>query len=398
MEGRAGVRPTEECKEDEVNRKAFPTLYKKTSVGADQFWDISVEGNAIVTRWGQVDGKIQETRDVVKEGKNIGRSNATTASEQAELEAQSKWEHKLKKGYVKDLKDAQSGKVDSQYVEGGVLPMLAKRFDEDGHKISYPALAQPKFDGHRCIAMVDADGRCTLWTRSRKPITSMVHIVKAIEGLGLKSVVLDGELYNHDYKDRFEELTSFIRDSSVKPGAEVVQYHIYDVVSSEPQEKRTQWLHEKLIVGDWGNAKLRSPLLHYVETEMVSDEDHLMATFEHFLKKGYEGAMVRNVKGLYVNKRSHDLQKIKEFVDSEFIVVGVEEGRGKLAGHGIFVCATKDGAQFKAKMMGETSKLKEYWEDPGKVIGRMLTVKYQGLTKKENVPRFPVAVRFRDEL
>ena len=380
-----------------MKAKKLDTLYKKTSTGADQFWEISVEGNAIVTRWGQVSGKVQEARDLVKEGKNVGRSNATTPEEQALSEATSLWEKKLKKGYVKDLSSARAGKTDS-IIEGGIFPMLAQKFDEHGDKLKYPALVQPKFDGHRCIAMVDEQGRCTLWTRSRKPITSMGHIIKAIEGLQLNGAILDGELYNHDYRDKFEELTSFIRDSTAKPGAEAVQYHVYDIVTAEKQEKRTSLLHSFLITGSWGTAKLRSPHIVYVETERVDDEDGLMATFERFLKKGYEGAMARNVDGLYVNKRSTDLLKIKQFEDAEFKVVSVEEGRGKLAGHGIFVCQTDDGVEFRAKMIGDISELKKYWDDPKTAVGRYLTVKFQGYTKKNGVPRFPVAMRFREDV
>jgi DNA ligase-1 len=107
--------------------------------------------------------------------------------------------------------------------------------------------------------------------------------------------------------------------------------------------------------------------------------------------------MARNVDGYYVNKRSTDLLKIKQFMDEEFRVVNVEEGRGKLAGHGIFVCKTETGEEFRAKMMGDTSELKKYWDQPKLAVGRFLTVKFQGYTKKNNVPRFPVAMRFRDE-
>lgn len=381
-----------------MSKKAFPLLYKKTSVGADQFWEISVEDNVIVTRWGQVDGKVQETRDVVKEGKNIGRSNATTASEQAEAEAQSKWEHKLKKGYVKDLKSARAGETDS-IIEGGIFPMLAQKFSEHGDKLKYPCLVQPKFDGHRCIAIIGEDGRATLWTRSRKPITSMVHIQNELERLALpKGTVLDGELYNHAYKDNFEDLTSFIRDTEPKSGSTAVQYHVYDRVDPMAQRQRTDSLHSMLTSGSWGNAKPRSDYIVYVQTETANDEDELMAIFGRFLKQGYEGAMARNSDGRYVNKRSTDLLKIKQFEDAEFRVVGVEEGRGKLAGHGIFVCQTEDGAQFKAKMMGDTAELKKYWDDPKLAVGRYLTVKFQGYTKKNGVPRFPVAMRFREDV
>ena len=219
----------------------LPKLYKKSTKGADQEWEISTEGNTIVTRWGQVGGAIQETRDVVAVGKNLGKKNETTPTQQAEAEAQSQWEKKLKKGYVQTLDDARAGKTDS-IIEGGVSPMLAHRFDEQGHKLTYHCYAQPKLDGHRCIAVIE-DGKCTLWTRTRKPITSMVHIQRDIEKLGFQErVVLDGELYNHDYRDRFEELTSFIRDSKPKSGAEAVQYHVYDIVEEQPFTLRNEAL------------------------------------------------------------------------------------------------------------------------------------------------------------
>lgn len=377
--------------------KAFEILYKKTSTGVDQFWEISVQGNMILTRWGQVEGKVQETTDIIKEGKNTGRANATTPEEQACSEATSLWEKKLKKGYVKDLNSAQAGKTDS-IIEGGIFPMLAQKFSEHGDKLKYPALVQPKFDGHRCIAMIDANQKSTLWTRSRKPITSMVHIKNELDRLALPAgTILDGELYNHDYRDKFEELTSFIRDSAPKPGSKAVQYHVYDRVDPATQQYRSSGLRSMLISSSPTAANPRSDYIIYVETDWVTDEDHLMATFERFLKQGYEGAMARNVAGKYVNKRSTDLLKIKQFEDAEFKVVGVEEGRGKLAGHGIFVCQTDAGDEFKAKMMGDTSELKKYWDNPKLAVGRYMTVKFQGYTKKNNVPRFPVALRFRDD-
>lgn len=370
----------------------LPTLFNKTRTGADQQWSIRTEGNCIITVWGQVGSAGLETRDWVKVGKNIGRSNETTPTQQAEAEAHSKWEHKLKKGYVQDLGAARSGEVDD-IIQGGIFPMLAERMDKHGGKLKYPCLAQPKFDGHRCIAIVDERGKCTLWTRSRKPIVSMPHIVSTVEALGLNGTKLDGELYNHDYRDRFEELTSFIRDSSVKPGAEVVQYHVYDIVNLQQQWFRTNTLR---IIGM--GLPEESPIV-IVETIEAANEEELMDAFGRFLAAGYEGAMARNRDGLYQeNRRSTDLIKIKEFVDDEFEVVGVEEGRGKLAGcAGAFIYKTKSGAEFKAKLMGELEGLRKYFEDPTLAVGRQLTVRYQGLTKKNGVPRFPVAMRFRED-
>ena len=78
------------------------------------------------------------------------------------------------------------------------------------------------------------------------------------------------------------------------------------------------------------------------------------------------------------------------------MVTGVNEGRGSFAGHGIFVCQTADGTKFEAKMIGAQTELKKYHQDPSLAVGRMLTVQYQGFTNKSGVPRFPVALRFKD--
>lgn len=368
----------------------LPTLYKKTSVGADQVWDIWTEDNVIVTRWGQLNGAIQETRDEVKKGKNVGRSNETTPTQQAESEAKSRWEKKLKKGYVKSLDDARAGRVDG-IITGGIFPMLAQKFSEHGHKLVYPCWLQPKLDGHRCIAVLQ-DGECTLWTRSRKPITSMNHICAAIEALGLPDCMLDGELYNHDLRDEFDELSSYIRDTEAKPGSEKVQYHVYDLAEEGLFSERTE-----LLQGIGRHFPKGGPLV-LVETLPADDEDELMLRFEHYLSIGYEGAIARNSDGPYVNKRSYDLLKIKEFDDGEFTVVGVKEGRGKMAGHAVFICHADNGEEFEAKMKGKLSDLRQYWEDPSLAVGRSLTVQYQGLTQKKVVPRFPVALRFREDV
>src|ERR1035437_8211993 len=185
-------------------------LYKKTSTGAIQQWDIRVNGNEIVTTYGQVGGKLQTTTETIREGKNAGKSNETTAEQQANLEAVATWQKKLKSGYVQSIDDAQNDVTDD-VIEGGVLPMLApsKSYPFDPNlekKIVFPAFVQPKLDGARCIAIV-VDGKATLWSRTRKPIYSAPHIVDALEELlPFGKFTLDGELYQHDYRNSFEDL------------------------------------------------------------------------------------------------------------------------------------------------------------------------------------------------
>lgn len=382
--------------------KTFPTLYKKTSTGKIQYWTISShsqigqmdeeeyapEWGLITTKFGQVDGKEQVTYDTITKGKNSGKKNATTAVEQAEAEAQAKWEKQLKKGYVQTLGGAQADETDD-LIEGGVVPMLAHKFAEQAHKIKYPAFVQPKLDGIRCIAIVK-EGAATLWSRTRKPITSCPHIIQELEAAfeGM-DIILDGELYNHDMKSDFEKVVSLVRQEEPAEGHEIVQYHVYDTVNGDNFRTRNTQLARLFRFFEFEALKL-------VQTKAVQSEDEVMNYFDKFRSIGYEGAMMRNMDSLYVNKRSADLQKVKEFDSDEFPVVGVEEGRGKLAGHAIFVCKTKEGKEFLAKLKGSTDLLKKYFDDHYLWQGKQLTVKYQGFTNKEKVPRFPVGVAIRD--
>jgi DNA ligase-1 len=272
--------------------------------------------------------------------------------------------------------------------------MLAHKFAEQGHKIKYPCFAQPKLDSIRCIAIIK-DGKCTLWTRTRKPITSVPHIVATLEkGLPKrddgKEIILDGELYNHEFKANFEKIVSMVRQEEPADDHRLVQYHIYDIVSEQPFSKRAIAL--RYLKTGWFDGSIVK-----VDTVLVENESQVTDLFEDWRAQGYEGAMLRNGDGLYANKRSYDLQKVKEMEEEEFPIVGIEEGRGKLAGHvGAFRCRTKSGKEFLAKMSGDTNRLRDYFTNHSLWEGKLLSVQYQGMTSAEEVPRFPVGKVIRD--
>lgn len=374
--------------------KTLPTLYKKTSTGAIQMWSIGVDTNRIIVHHGQKDGKIQVTEETIKEGKNIGRSNQTTPEEQALAEATSKWEGKIKKGYVEDLSRASAGEKD---IDGGYDCMLAHKFADHGHKIKYPAYTQPKLNGHRCLAVIE-DGVATLWSRTRKPITSCPHIIKELEAIYPEGTHhVDGELYNHKYKDKFEELASLIRQEVPADNHTEVQYHVYDKPLSHGYSNIAFQSRIETLRGNiHGYQKSVAPLKYVVftETVLVKDEQEMMDTFDHFIKQGYEGSMARNAGGPYVGKRSYDLQKVKEFLDDDYPIVGIKEGRGGYAGCGIFICQTPTGDTFDVKMRGPKERLKEFLAKPELWKGQSLVVKYQYISKY-NIPIFPVGERFK---
>jgi len=378
-----------------VRSEQFDTLYSGNKNGSVQQWTVSVSGATITKVYGQVGGALQTAADVVLKGKNVGRSNATTPVTQARAEAKSQWEKKLKSGYVRVLSDAQSGAVDTQFIEGGVEVMLAQKFSQHGGKIVYPAFVQPKLDGVRCVAILE-NGVCTLWTRTRKPITGVPHIARAIEEQfsGVRwpgraswaTLVLDGELYQHDYKDKFEQIVSFVRQREPKIGHTVVEYHVYDVIEDGDMFAARTWTVDEL--------QLRAPLAKVATTEVDSLDEILSMDMEH-RAAGYEGTIVRQAQAMYEAGRSMGLQKIKQFDDAEFEVTGVRAGRGRMSECAIFTCSTEIGTTFACKMEGALDTLKTYLTNPDTAIGKKLTVRYQGLTNG-GVPRFPIGVGVRD--
>src|SRR5271168_4039124 len=85
--------------------KGFATLYKKSSTGAIQYWQIMCYEDSdhsvnytLETEYGQVGtDSPQRTFDTISQGKNIGKKNETSVHQQAESEAQAKWEKQKKK-------------------------------------------------------------------------------------------------------------------------------------------------------------------------------------------------------------------------------------------------------------------------------------------------------------
>ena len=378
----------------EVNMATLPTIYKKTPTGKIQYWKVFVAehpdhstGYDIWTNFGQMGGKEQQTVDAIFEGKNIGKKNETTPEQQANLKAKQMWDKKIKSGYTESLIEAEQGNTKLPSID----PMLAFTIEDKEKYVTFPAWIQPKLDGFRCIAIVK-DGVATLYSRTRKIITTVPHINLQIQLTFNYDIILDGELYNHELKADFPRLAGIIKRDELHPDSKLIQYHIYDVV-----DNNLSWADRNYQV----NAKLdHAPQEHLiiVPSKRVHSREKLEEKFSEFLVDGYEGLMYRDTTSGYENKRSSSLLKVKTMQDAEFEVVGVEEGNGKLMGKaGSFTCVMADGQFFDAKMKGTNASLEDYLVNFDKYKGRMLTVQFQGYLPSGK-PRFPVGLRFRVDL
>lgn len=366
----------------------YNKLYKKTTTDKTQEWSIYVEGNTYYTIHGQEGGKLITSAKTTCIEKNIGKTNATTAEEQALAEVEAIYKDKLASGYSTDNINV----TKAAFFE----PMLAHEYNKMAAKkgkVSWPMFTQPKLDGIRCIA--HADG--SLFSREGKPIVSCPHIAEAVKNLHLPAgAVLDGELYNHDLKDDFNLLVSHIRKT--KPTLvdtvlceKIIQYHVYDCCHEKDELFVTRL--EKL--RSYITIDTTSYCIKLVSTLVALDFETFKNINSTHLSSGYEGSILRaNI--AYENKRSNGLLKYKEFTDDEFKVVDVLEGIGNRANMaGKIVILLNDGTTCEAGIKGGFAWYKKLLEDKSNVIGKMITVTYFGTTPYGKL-RFPVAKTIRD--
>src|SRR6185312_8822617 len=159
-------------------------LYKLGSKGETRVWWIDVDGDSYRTVSGILDGNLVESAWKAAKPKNVGRSNETTAEQQALLEAESKYENKQShEKYTDDL-----SKVEETSEGGYFEPMLADKWDDDkgslkGKKYAEKAFAagkrvfvQPKLDGYRCVGQTTG-----LHTRNGETYKTVPHISEAIK-------------------------------------------------------------------------------------------------------------------------------------------------------------------------------------------------------------------------
>lgn len=358
----------------EMNRP----LYKRDNNGNVRVWQMELGWDsddvaAHRSHTGIKDGAVVVSEWKYTKAKNVGRSNATNAREQAESEIANMYVQRLDSGNFENEADIDS--FDK------FVPMLAGGYDADKLDFNQELYAQPKLDGIRCIARKDG-----LWSRQGKPIVSCPHIEEYLKPFFDKhpGAVIDGELYNHELKDDFNKITSLVRKSKLKEedfaeSERLVQYHIYDCYMDADFDQRIQFLFDQ---------GFEEPVV-YVETRQVRDQEELDELYGIAMEAGYEGQMVRLNKE-YQNKRSKYLLKRKEFITEEFEVLSVEEGQGNWSGYiKRFILKMPDGTICGAGVRGNQETMKQLFES--KVKPDWATVRYFNLTP-DGVPRFPVVV------
>lgn len=365
-----------------------PILYGLSRTGKVKQWKVAAMENAdntatIIVKSGYVGGKIRDIPKPVKKGKNIGKANETTPFEQAVSEAQSKWNGKRDENYELTMIDP------NNYIPRLMLPQLAKGVGKG--KIVYPAFIQPKLNGVCNLAeppMVPpyyspAANLIQHHTRGGHLFTTLKHLDEWIHKLDAPAPV-HGELYKHGWS--LQKIGSYTK--KIKPDQHLLEYWLYDIAwMGVPFEERLDWIMNTLI-------KISTPdcPIKMTPTEVVNNYDEAKVFHDKCVQDGFEGAMLKNKAGIYLfQHNSNDLEKVKDYQDSEFQIIGGKEGTGTDIGCIIYRCITENGKEFDARPRGTVEDRKKMLINLPNDIGKKLTVRYAELSD-DGIPLQPVGV------
>jgi DNA ligase 1 len=361
----------------EVSMK-FPKLYSKSSTGKILEWEIEVEKDGYRMIAGQRDGKKVTSEWSRCESKNVGRSNETSAEEQAVLEAQALYKKKIKShGYWENIED-----IDKiTFIE----PTLAKKLKDRKGKIDFAAglIIQNKFNGIRCIATRDG-----LFSRKGEKFISVPHIYQSLQKFfeDNPDAVLDGELFNYEYRQKLNEImklcrkTVLVTNDDLKESENLVKYYVYDGYGfgdSGYDETKPYTLRKSFI-----DRELPKYFKYYghVEDHPVNSEKELDEIYRSYIEDGQEGVIVRIPNSSYEHKRSSNLLKYKPTDDDEFEIMDLLEGTGNWSGAAKMAVLKFKDDTFRASVKGSYENAVKMLNNKKDWIGKTVTIFYNGFT------------------
>jgi hypothetical protein len=388
------------------------------------------------TETGVVGGKIARHAPTYPIAKNIGKSNARNQFEQALVLARSQYLKKYENGLMpeKEFKRKVLGSVRSSIRNTKYFPMLVRNFDNEKKHLHYPLYIQPKLDGARMVAFLNKSPKnnptfknVILYTRQKKDYVGFDKIRKELLSAFIdmwdfetnQSIYIDGELYKHGLN--LQTISGAVRNPkrAEMPKYHGIKYHIFDIFYPSNLtiefEDRLDYLDDVFSTLASGNTE--STCVERVKTIRVDSDKDQERLYKQFVKKKYEGIILRNADSLYLTHptknstaiRSKFVLKRKMTYSDEFEVVGFEEGsKGRDKGAIMWICKTHNTEKLFKVTPKNTTYDERYitFKDASadnnngfktKFKGRMMTVEYEDLSR-DNVPLRAKAVGFREHV
>lgn len=252
----------------------------------------------------------------------------------------------------------------------------------DWKRVEFPCYISPKLDGLRALFI---DGK--FYSRKGHELQGLTQLSKqCIEIFGNEA--LDGELMIPG--THFDEISGKVRSFKETPE---VTYNVFDFPRSSAHfYQRFGRLCEKM-----NPVPIIPSQVKLVGHYFIQDKKEAQHYYDLYRERGYEGAMLKSVDGLYQGSRTWDWQKMKNTSTLDLKVIGTFEGEGKYEGlvGGIYV----DHSGVKVAVgSGLSDRQRMVWsDDPDEILGRIVEIAFQEVTPQGSL-RHPRLIQVRGDL
>ena len=265
---------------------------------------------------------------------------------------------------------------------------LAKEYDGKCDWKNDNWWASRKLDGVRCLAVVNYEGECTLYSRMGKELTTLNRVKEAIENTGIVNYVFDGEicLMDEDGNEDFQSVMKQLRrkDHQIENPAFMIFDGIYKpdfdkgkskIKLSDRLSTLRTWLY------DHNSRNPNQSTLRYLDQAQITDGRHFDMWGQMASDGNWEGFMLRKDVG-YEGKRSKNLLKVKTFHDAEYEVIDCDFAPmsvvrdGKEAQEIMLSQVYIEHKGYKVKVgsgFSQEQRIKYKMED---IVGKTITVQY----------------------
>ena len=298
-------------------------------------------------------------------------------------------------------------------VKPGLIPTfdvaLAKAFDEKTQKkVIWEDrwFVSRKLDGVRCLTVIDANGEPKFFSRQGKEFLTLDNLKTDIKALGLKNMVLDGEVcILNETGD--EDFAGIIKEIKRKDHTIATPFYwMFDMLDMQDFNSKTsevtfgQRIADLNALFNTSKLKLYSPLLIGVLEQKIGNDQVFSEMMAESKAGGWEGLMLRK-DSTYKGKRSNEILKVKQMFDEEYIVVDLENDIHRVIVDGSEVeelmlknvIIEHKGNQVRVGSGFSHEQRRHYFANPNEILGKQITVQYfeESQSKSgEYSLRFPV--------
>ena len=374
----------------------LPFLYKEDQHGKIRIWKIGFKNNELIKRHGLIDGEIQtDYREIELNSRSIN------LKQQALQEARYAYQLKFRAGYRPNINNL-STKTQPQLACNIIDKKTGKwRINED--HLRNGITCQAKLDGFRGIIW---SNELEFISRDNVKKKWLEHIKKELEIFFTylpTDIGLDGELYNHQLT--FSEIQSAINTTNYEHyNNKKIKFYIFDVIILDLV------LNDRITLLNNAYKKYREDghinnNFYILPMYVVYTYADLTNYFNWFIQNGYEGVIVRKLVGnnpttkerkesLYRSERNNSMFKMKLFHETEGLIVGIKEAKGRDKGSATLIVEWK-GKRFGCRPAESYEVRKKWFENPELVLYKVYTFIYQELSD-DGIPRFPTGKCIRE--